>query len=401
MAKNLMVNCAVCDARKVQEGTLAAYDEIRIHAAVLATNAASRAMLNQYDAELNCASILDMDDDVKLSVVNGKASITSTDAPADRQYLIVNGSLEIGPDSQKALSQYVGILVNGTATYPKSLSSAIPGLTVNGNTACYPDEAIVLKRTAVIDRNFALRAKKSLYWSQKRMIFVDPALDPTALADKGASFSAPEFLIAASKAEALTPLLDDQADVQIVPDGTAVVLDDADLNRTLLRRYGTRLCIVGDLSIPEDAAPLLEQLEYLKVLGDVKLPSELEELFFSKAPEISGDVESKDSSLQKAFSGKCLSDKMHVHISSRLLQDNSDGVCVTDCAKVRLDEDVTPELIRSRLTIRDCAKVVCCTSDQEMALQDVCEDVARIASGNGDADSASDYTTVNAASYIL
>ena len=68
---------------------------------------------------------------------------------------------------------------------------------------------------------------------------------------------------------------------------------------------------------------------------------------------------------------------------------------------MRLDEDVTPELIRSRLTIRDCAKVVCCTSDQEMALQDVCEDVARIASGNGDADSASDYTTVNAASYIL
>ena len=71
----------------------------------------------------------------------------------------------------------------------------------------------------------------------------------------------------------------------LLPDGTAVVEDDLELTASSLRRYGTRLYVLGDAVIPAESADLLAQIEFLHVTGEVELPDALEAAFFA-IPEL-------------------------------------------------------------------------------------------------------------------
>lgn len=396
MEKKTVINTSVCDVRNVSEKTLAAYGELSINTALLLANSRSRALLAQYSVTLNCAKVLDVEGDVQVSTVNGSVQIKSTDVPTGKRFLIVNGSLGIGPDTQRALEQYVGILVNGSVTYPESLSGALGMLTVNGSTTCYPDGAVVLKRKAVIDRLFVLRAREALYWAGKRLIMVDPKLDPAALEAKGAKFSAPEAILAESKVEGLIGLLDEKADIIIVPDGTAVVQDDVALDSGTLKKYGSKLYITGDLTVEQEGAAALEGLEYLNVRGDVLVAENLKDLLMEKAQEIEGEV-----TVLKAR-GLTLRDQPMVRVTRRMLEREPEGVLVMDCAIAKLDEDVEEQLILERLSISDCAMVKC-TREQEDAVTAVSQDVAQIGGeeegGFGLPDD--DAKAINAAEYVL
>lgn len=82
--KNLVVNCATCDARFVTEKTLQSYEQIRISCATMLTTPASRELMNQYNISMNCATVLSLDEDVQLVTVNGKGEIRPTDAVGGR-----------------------------------------------------------------------------------------------------------------------------------------------------------------------------------------------------------------------------------------------------------------------------------------------------------------------------
>ncbi len=407
MAKKMIINCGDCDARNVSEETLAAYESIVINAGTVLVTPEAKNLLNRYAVTMNCGDVLELEKDVKLSSINGSAQIKSTDVVPVRTYLDINGSLDIGPNTEKVLQQYVGISVNGTVTYPESMGGFLSGLSVNGSTVCYPDEAVVLKRNAVIDKTFVLRAKKKLYWSAKRMIMVDPELDAAALAAKGATFSTKEVILAQSKVEALIDLIDEQAEIVIVPDGTAVIRDDVELDDTVLRKYGTKLYIAGDLRVPKEGEDALSRLEYLNVQGDVSVSERGKKLLLEKAVQIAGDI--------KILRGRTVSDKMSVRISKWMLEQDSDGISVVDCMKVRLDEDIPNQLILDRLSIRDSMNVEC-TPEQESALAAVCEDVMKIGQGGeepglgigdilkgvlGGAKELLDTKVINAGDYVL
>lgn len=372
MAKKMIINCGDCDARNVSEETLAAYESIIINAGTVLVTPEAKNLLNRYAVTMNCGDVLELEKDVKLSQVNGSAQIKSTDMVPGRTYLVVNGSLEIGPNTEKVLQQYAGISVNGSVTCPESMGSYLNMLSVNGSTVCYPDEAVVLKRNAVIDKTFVLRAKKKLYWSAKRMIMVDPELDAAALAAKGATFSTKEVILAQSKVEALIDLIDEQAEIVIVPDGTAVIRDDVELNDMVLKKYGTKLYIIGDLHVPKEAGEALAQLEYLSVQGDAGVTEQWKELLLEKADRITGDI--------KVLRGRTITGKMSARISGWMLEQEPEGISVVDCMKVRLDEDIPNQLILERLSVRDCMNVEC-TPEQESALGAVCEDVMKIGIG--------------------
>ena len=64
-----------------------------------------------------------------------------------------------------------------------------------------------------------------------------------------------------------------------------MVEDDLELTASSLRRYGTRLYVLGDAVIPAESADLLVQIEFLHVTGEVELPDALEEAFFA-IPEL-------------------------------------------------------------------------------------------------------------------
>ena len=372
MAKKMVINCSTCDARKVTEETLSAYETIVINASDILVSPATKELLNRYGVVINCSSVAEVEADVEVSSVNGSAEIKSTDAVAGRCYLMVNGSLTIGPDTQKVLEQYVGIDVNGSVTCPESITAYLGKIKVNGTTNTYPDNAIILKRSAVIDRIFALRAKNSLYWSAKRMVMVDPQLDAAILEKKGATFSTKEVIIAESKVESMIGLIDEKAEITIVPDGTAVVLDDVELDEMTLKKYGTKLYIVGDLKVGEAAASLLEQIEYLNIRGDASVAEELKAQLMGVITEIDGDVK-----ILKKPKGRHITDKMSLRISKWLLEQEPEGISVSDCMKVTLDEDVPAEMILERLYFTDCLEIKC-TPEQEPAVAAVSDDVMAI-----------------------
>ena len=378
MAKKMVINCANCDARRVTEETLAAYESVMRNAATVVVSPESKELMNRYGVTMNCANVMELATDVELGTVNGTARISSSDLVTGKKYLTVNGSLEIESDTQKVLDSYVGIMVNGSVTYPESMSAYLGKLKVNGSTTCYPDGAIILKRSAVIDKLFALRAKNSLYWSAKRMIMVDPRLDGAALEKKGVTFSAKEVIIAESKVEDMIGLIDEKAEIIIVPDGTSVVLDDVVLDDVVIKKYGTRLYIIGDLEVTEESADALAQLTYLNIRGDAEVPAALKDKLMEAITEISGDVE-----VVKAAKGRRIEDKMSVRISKWMLEQEPDGIAVSDCMTVKIDEDIPKELILQKLTIRDVMTVKC-APEQEDVLAAVCGDVMTIGQGDGE-----------------
>lgn len=222
-----------------------------------------------------------------MGVVNGKVTLSSASQTAAGQVLVVNGKLMITPDAAEVLQKYACILVNGMIYCPQCLSAVVSARCIlNGKLAVYPDDAVLLPGSSIkLDNTFLLRAQSRLYWNEHRFLAVDPRLDTAALAAKGCSFSAPKAILCASLAPVLAPLFPDSTELIIVPDGTAVVEDDLELTVSSLRRYGTRLYVLGDAVIPAESADLLAQIEFLHVTGEVELPDALEAAFFA-IPEL-------------------------------------------------------------------------------------------------------------------
>lgn len=401
----LMVNCGTCDARSVSEETLKAYEQITINCGSVIVTPETKNLLSQYAVNLNCGDMMELEKDVLLSSVNGVAEIKPTDLVVKKTFLEVNGVLEIGAGTEKVLEQYVGIEVNGTVQYPESMNAYLGKLKVNGAISCYPDGAVVLKRNAVIDKTFALRAKKKLYWSGKRMVMVDPDLDGDALAKKEAAFSAKEVILTEDKVESLLDCIDEKAELIIVPQGTRVILDDVELNEGTVKRYGKKLYIVGDVTVTEEAGEILADMEYLNIRGKASVPSRWKDLLLEKA-EVSDSV--------RVVKGRCLQDKPKLRITREMLEREPDGLRVEDCMKVCLDEGIPSDLILEKLTICDCMKVLCSPA-QEGAVAMICEDVAKIGKdeereeGIGDviqdalsgAKKLLDTKIVNAGDYVL
>lgn len=398
MAKKLLINCASCDARKIREDDYAHYEAININTSALFTSPEAKAVLNRLPVSIDCANVIELEGDVDLRTVNGRGEIRSEDAVPERKfYMLVNGVLNIGPDTRKQLAQCVGMTINGALKCPESVYAYLSGVMINGSVACYPDGAIVLKRNAVIDGLFALRAKSALYWTERRMIMVDAELDAEALKSKGASFSSKEVIIARSKVEAMLGLIDERAELTIVPDGTAVVLDGITLDAAALHRHGKRLYVIGDVTVPENASALNE-LEYLNIRGDARVPEQHREKFLDKLADISGEVK-----LARP-KGASIVDKPIVKVTKWMLEQQPAGIEVIDCAVVKIADDIPKELLAERLRIEDCG-VVKCGEELEDTIAMVCENVGRI---GGESDSVMaglkdmmETKFINAAEYIL
>ncbi len=409
MAKKLMINCATCDARDAREENYAHYEQITVNCAVVLTSPNAKAVMSKLPFSLNCANVLEVEKDVDIRTVNGSSEIKHGDiVPTSKYYMLVNGSLTIGPDTQEQLANCVGMTINGSLTCPESIYATLTGVTVNGSTTCYPDGAIVLKRNAVIDKLFALRAKNGLYWSSRRMIMVDAELDVDKLKAKGATFSTKEAIIAESKVEALLDLVDEKAEIVIVPDGTAVVLDDVTLDEDTLRRYGKQLYVIGDVTVPE-GADVLDELTYLNVRGDAIVPQERKAKLMEVLTDIAGEVK------VPRPKGATVGDRPFVKVTKWMLEQQPAGLTVVDCAVVKIADDIPKELITQRLRIEDCG-VVKCSEELEDAVTMICTDVGQIGDTEGE-DSmgigamlktamggimgALDTKVINAADYVL
>ena len=369
--KTLTVNAVVCDARQVKESTLAAYDAIQINAALLLADAASQELLRKYPVACSAAQTLDISDDVQVSQVNGRKELgPGAPAPKAPTFLMVNGVLDIAPGAEAALAGYVGIQVNGQIICPESLSGLLSGASVNGQIETYPDGCIRLKRTTVLDRTFALRARQGArYFAGRRVVALAGDIDFCRLAAMEVGFVTRELLVAESLAEAAIPLFPPDTEITVLPDGCAYVGDDAKLDGSLIRRWGGKLYINGDLTLDPGSAPWLEQVSYLQVNGDILAPRSLSEAASAAAAGCRR---------LRIVGGRLIRDKVSVTVDRAMLESAADGVTLIDCVNVRLRPDVEPELIRRRLVgLVDCVNVAC-TEEQRSAVELAAEDVVHI-----------------------
>ena len=403
--KKMMVNCAVCDMRSVSEETLKSYEQITVNAATVIVTPEKKELINRYTVTMNVADVIEVPagENVRVISQNGSYELTAERAPKDGETVIlfVNGVLNIDADAAEAAQKYYQINVNGAVTMPKSISGRLNNLNVNGSISAYPDGAIQLSRNAEIDKTFPLRAKENaLYWAFRRLIFTDLALDTEKLRNRNVRFAAKTALIAESLAEAVVPMLSEDTDILIVPDGTAFVNSDAKMNRRFLKKYGTKAYINGDLTVEDDAAEVLPEIEYLYVNGNVKISEALADAFEDV------DAHYDEIVIQKKV-GKIIEDHVRATVDKALLEKYADGILVTDCATVHIAKDVPSELILERLTIADCAKVFC-TEEQEAAVGAVSKDVASIGGDESLKDEITgalhlnpEFKVINAAEYVM
>jgi len=378
MKKNKMINAATCDARNVTEESLTGYENITINAAILIVNERSKELLNKYPVTMNAATVLEVPDGENISVqsINGKGEI-GPDADGTGVFLIVNGKLSSADGSETAVKSYYRIMVNGKVLMPKSYEGRFSNIQVRGKTEYYPDGATILKADTEIDDLFVLRAANTLYYCSGNLFFLDAGIDTEKMIEKGLKFTAKKIVIAESLISKLVTLFDEEAEIVKVPDGTKLIDDDLELKPKTIKKYGSRLCVRGDVSIKD--AEALSFLEYLFADGTVSVNKELEDAF-EKIESVYDALKIIDPELGR------ITDRPMVKVGAAVLEKYPKGVRVEDCAKVTLSEDLSAEDIMEKLHIVDCAMVIC-SKEQEEAVGMIVEDVAMIqVSGQGSDD---------------
>ena len=366
--KKLTINAALCDMTRLSAEVLDAYEAITINAGSIVVSARVKELISRIPVAMNAAQILQAEEGTQVSIKNGKAEITGSEAPAMPTMLIVNGQLIIHPDSAEALKGYVNITVNGKMIFPKSLGQHLSMAQVNGLSLSYPDDAILIDSALKVDEMFILRAKSSHYYVMGDVTLIDENLDIKALSDKGTQFTVRRAFIAQKLLKEALPLFDDKARITPIPEGYAFVEGENTLSSHLISSKGTRLFFPKKLAIPRDQEEALRKLSGLHVEGGIKLPESLLDALMALKPQY-----------QKLllYKGLLIIDKSNMTVSQALLDQNPEGLTIEDCGAVTLEECISAQTILDKLIIRDCGAVLC-QADQEGALLQVTSDVGTV-----------------------
>lgn len=393
--KNLEVNAGVCDIRAVTEEALTAYGKVNIACGLLLSNPEARALMSRYEVQIDAGQTMELKGDVKLSVANGRLKLTPGQTPpAEGTVLLVNGSLDIAPGCEELLKSYVSMMINGSVTIPESMAGLLTGFSINGTVRTYPDDAVRLKSTVVLDRTFALRARQdALYYAADRIIALNHDIDFGRLAEKNVRFTTRKLIVAEGLVEAAAALFDEKADIQVVPDGCAYLDDDAELNEALVRRHGGKLYIDGDLTVLEDG-PWLDQVSYARVDGDVLVTKALERR-----------LDAIDLSCEDLYvvGGTVLSGRSNIDLTAGMLERAEQGLSLVGCANVTVGEDVSVQLLRDKLlSVIACANVTC-TGEQQAVIELAARDSVNIGPARGETPDGekADTVEINAGLYTL
>ena len=370
--KNFVLNCSICDARKVKEEDLARYEHIIINSDVLLVNEESKSVLARLPMVFNTDCTLDVEGDVNLINQNGDYELTAGAEMAENTALIVNGNLKIHPGTENILRSLLTVSVNGRVLCPESLVPLLKNLSLNGELTAYPDGCLVLASSFSIDPYFPLRARENgNYFVADRLYVTDPKADIALLVSKHARFVTPSAVVIEEKAADALALFDETVKLEIVPAGYAYVSGNACLDGSLLSKYGSSLYIDGSLSLNQDSAPLLPGIEKLIVKGQVSMPECLQDAFL----KVPAEYDSLD--IQKESKEKYVEDRPYLVLDNAMLDACPDGLIVQDCAVVRIEEDVPAEKILERAKFHDCMTIKC-SPEQQSSVSLVSADCASI-----------------------
>ncbi len=389
--KKLLLNCDVCDTRKMKEEDYSHYEHIVINTDALIVNEKSKSILSRLPLTINSDDTIEVEGDTEINLksVNGSYEITGNNSTAEHTILCVNGFLNVHPDTEEILKKYDRIIVNGNVRYPKSLEGFISKMSVNGSTESYPDDCVILDKEFIIDKYFPLRAKEGGKYYVKRIVIIkDLSVDIARLAGKGVYFDTKRLLVPECKIEDCVPMFDESVEFIVVPDGMKLVYGDSVLNEEFVSNEGSSIFVYGDVEVDSDTDldALCNQIEKLIIKGTVSMRADQEESFRSI------NVEFDDIEIIK--NNRKMVNLPMAKIDRKLLDDSPDGVEVLNIALLKIADDVTSEMILEKLEITNCAKVIC-SEEQESAVAAVSTNVAIIGKGQNDENDESEEGGLN------
>ena len=403
--KNYLLNCDVCDTRKMKEEDYSGYEKMMINTDLVIVSPSSKSILNRLPLTLNHDCTMEFEDDaeIKVQAINGSYEITGTTAVHEHTLLSVNGDLTIYPGTEESLQKYERIHVNGSVTCPKSLEGCLTKLSANGSVSVYPDDCVILDDTFIVDKYFPLRAREGRKYYVKDMVIVqDKSADMEKLVQKNVQFITRQLIVPEEMAEACVELFDEKAEFTVTPAGMTLHYGDAVLNEQLVEKDGDCIYVYGNLTIPDNAnlRALSDSITKLTVKGNVTLKKNQAEDFKKLNVEYS--------ELTFKWEGRLIENKISVKIDKTLLESSPDKVLVRSTAAAKIAPDITPELILDRLVIENCAKVYC-SEEQESAVAAVSQNIAAIVKESskelsemsGGFDDLLSTKVINADSYIM
>lgn len=365
--KKLIINAAICDARSVSETTLESYEDININAATVLVTQETKELMARYNVTMNAAEVTEVSKEAEIMIQNGSYEILDSTILSKPVVLIVNGSLNIDTKSQEVLDKFILIQANGLVSYPSDIKDKLPLIKVNGSTDSYPGDAIRLKSKLIIDKTFILRAKGEKYYVRNKVIISDKDLNIASLKEVGATFITKKAIIAESLLEEALSFFDEHVEIKTIPDGL-IYTSSQILNDVLIRKYGDKLYVDGDLTINLESENALDKLTRLKVEGTVFINEKFIDRFHNINPEYN-DIE--------AIKGASIGDKAFLTIDKRKLNKYTEGVRVFDCGIVNIKDDINPDEIEEKLEFVDCG-VINCSQEQKSAIETVSKDVGMI-----------------------
>lgn len=378
--KNYLLNCDVCDTRKIKEEDYSGYEKMMINADVVLVSATSKSILNRLPVTMNQDCTIEIADniEVELKTINGFYEITGDTAVQEHTLLIVNGSLNIYPGTEDTLVKYEKICVNGFVKCPKSLEGYLTKLSVNGSVSMYPDDCVILDSTFILDKYFPMRAKEGKkYYVENKVIVQDKAVDLGKLVQKNIQFVTKQLIITEEMVESCVELFDEKVDFVVIPAGMTLHYGDAVLNEQLLEKEGSNIYVYGDLNVPEDfdVETLAQSMEKIIVKGNVILKKDQEGCF----KKLNVEYEQ----LEFKWEGRIIENKPSARVDKALLESSPNKVLVRNVATIKIASDVLPELILDRLMIENCAKVLC-NEEQESTIAAIAQNVAKIGESVGE-----------------
>lgn len=378
--KNYLLNCNVCDTRKIKEEDYSDYEKMMINANVVVVSDFSKSVLNRLPVTINQDSTIEIPDDidVEIKTINGSYEITGTTIVKEHTLLIVNGSLNVHPGTEEALEKYEKINVNGSVRCPKSLEGYLTKLSANGSVSIYPDDCVILDGTFIVDKYFPMRAKEGKkYYVENKVVIQDKTVDLGKLVQKNVQFLTKQLIVPEELVEPCVELFDEKVDFVVIPSGLALHYGDAVLNEQLLEKEGSSIYVYGKLKVPEDieVEGLVNAITKLVVKGNVVLKKNQEESFKKLNVEYS--------QLEFKWEGRIIENKPSARVDKALLESSPNKVLVRNAAAIKIAPDVTPELILDHLMIENCAKVSC-NEEQESAIAAIAKNVAKIGESGGE-----------------
>ena len=403
--KNYVLNCDICDARKMKEEDYNNYKNMIINADIVIVSTSSKSILNRLPVTINQDYTIEIADDVEteLKVINGSYEITDSMVVQEHTLLIVNGALNIHSGTKEILEKYEKIHVNGSVRCAESISGYLTKLSASNSVSIYPDDCMILNDTFIVDKYFPLRAKEgNKYYVKDKVIIQDKSVDLQKLVEKNVRFVTEQLIIPEEMVESCIELFDEKVDFVVIPAGMTLHYGDAVLNEDLLKEEGDSIYVYGNLKVPGNLKlDTLEDLISKLIVKDTVVLMKNQETSFKRL-----NVEYQR--LEFEWEGRIIENKPNISIDKILLENSPDKVLVKNTATIKIAEDVMPELILNRLMIKNCARVLC-NENQKSAVAAIAQNVAQIGESGGEEQKGMmselkellSAKVINADSYIL